>query len=98
MKTLFATLSVGVLALGLTASLPAQEGAKEDIKEAGRSTKHAVKKTGHAIAEGTEDAAHDTAHAAKKTGHAIKHGTKRAVHATASGAEKGADKIKEKTQ
>lgn len=65
----------------------AQDGAKQDMKDAGHETKMAAKDVGHG-----------TVRATKKTGHAIGHGAKKVTHATASGTAKGADKIKEKTQ
>ncbi len=74
-----------ILALGLSAF--AQEGAKQDMKNAGHETKEAAKDLGSGTVKVT-----------KKTGRAIKHGTKRAVHATASGVDKGATKVKAKTQ
>ncbi len=74
-----------ILALGISAF--AQDGAKQDMKDAGHETKMAAKDVGHGTVKAT-----------KKTGHAIKKGTKNTVHAAASGTEKGADKIKDKTQ
>ena len=73
-------------------------GFKDDVKEAGRATKRAAKKTGHAVKEGTEDAAEATGHAARKTGRKAKRGTKKVVHGAASETEEGAAKVKEKTR
>jgi hypothetical protein len=77
-------ISAGILSLLLGAiGLCAQDGAKDDIKQAGRDTKAAAKSTGRA-----------TKKTAKETGRAVKHGT----HATAKKARQGAEKIEDKTQ
>jgi len=79
--------SLGVLALILTGSAAmlvfAQQGPKEDIKDAGKEVKKAAKATGHA---------------AKKAGSATKKATKKAVNATADKVAEGADKVKDKTK
>jgi hypothetical protein len=90
-------LLAGFCALALIPVMSAQD-AKDDVKEAGKATKRAAKKTGAAVKDGTEDAAEATGHAAKKTGHKIKKGTKKVVHGAASETEEGAAKVKEKTQ
>jgi hypothetical protein len=74
----------GVLSLALSGvGLFAQDGAKEDMKQAGRDTKDAAKSTGRA-----------TKKTAKKSGRAVKHGT----HVTAKKARQGAEKVEDKTQ
>ena len=60
----------------------AQQGPKDDIKDAGKE----AKKAGRA-----------TAKAAKKTGSATKKAAKKGVNKAASGVEKGAGKVKNKT-
>ena len=64
---LAAALSCGSLAL-------AQDGAKQDMKNAGHETKDAAKDTGRSIKTGT-----------KKSYHKTKHVTKKAYHKTATG-------------
>jgi hypothetical protein len=80
-------ITFGVLALALTGSVAmivsAQQGPKEDIKDAGKEVKKAGKATGRA---------------AKKTGSAAKKTTKKAVNKTADKVEEGANKVKEKTK
>ena len=49
---LIATAVMAFLAMGVVAM--GQQGAKEDIKDAGRSAKHAAKKTGKAVKKGTK--------------------------------------------
>ncbi len=75
----------GILAAAAFAACMAvaQDGAKQDMKDAGSDTKQAAK---------------DTGHAAKHTGKAIKKGTKKAVHKSADKTEEGAAKVKEKTE
>jgi len=97
MKPIHDLLLTGFCALALTRVIPAQD-AKDDLKEAGRATKRAAAKTGHAVKEGTEDAAEATGHAAKKAGRKVKKGTKKVVHGAASKTEEGAEKVKDKTQ
>ena len=97
MKRFQYLLLAGLCAFALTTVMTAQD-AKDDLKEAGKATKRAAKKTGHAVKEGTEDAAEATGHAAKKTGRKFKRGTKKVVHGAASETEKGAAKVKDKTR
>jgi hypothetical protein len=74
----------GVVSLTLSAfGLFAQNGAKEDMKQAGRDTKDAAKSTGRA-----------TKKTVIKADRAVKHGT----HVTAKKARQGAEKVKDKTQ
>ena len=72
-----------ILTSALAMGLLAQQGGKDDIKDAGKDLKKAGKATGQA---------------AKKTGSATKKATKKAVHKTADKVEEGADKVKEKTK
>jgi hypothetical protein len=76
-----------LLTLATALSLPGVAQVKDDLKDAGKDTKHAAKDVGDATATG-----------AKKTGKAVKKGAKKTTHAAASGTEKGAEKVKEKTQ
>ena len=56
-----------VLAFGMSSAFaPAQDGAKQDMKNAGHDTKMAAKKTGHKIKKGTKKAAHKTARKTKE--------------------------------
>ncbi len=65
MKRLMIWLVSAALMSGSAVALSAQNsGAKEDAKEAGRATEHAVKKTGSAIKKGTKKVVHA---GAKKT-------------------------------
>lgn len=61
-------------ALSLTAGLTFAQntGAKEDIKEAGRSTKRAAKKTGSAVKKGTKKAVNKSAEGVEKGANAVK--------------------------
>lgn len=53
--------SLAPVAIAQDASPQSDQGAKSDIKDAGRDTKRAVKKTGHKVKKGTKKAAHKTA-------------------------------------
>src|SRR5215469_7030692 len=59
-----------------------QDGAKQDMKDAGHETKQAAKKTGTAVGKSTKKAGHETAHAAHKTGTAVENTSKKAGHDT----------------
>ena len=51
----------GVLAVGMSSGFAfAQDGAKQDMKNAGTETKDAAKDTGHGISTGTKKAYHKT--------------------------------------
>jgi uncharacterized protein (UPF0333 family) len=63
-----------------------EQSPKQDMKDAGHSTKSAAKDTGRA-----------TKKTAKNTGHAVKHGTKKAANKTAQKTREGADKVEDKT-
>jgi Ni/Co efflux regulator RcnB len=67
--------------------LPQNEGAGQDMKNAGSATKDAAKDTGRA-----------TKKTAKKTGHAVKKTTKKVVNKSAKKTKEGADKVEDKTQ
>jgi hypothetical protein len=86
MKTFLAPYGVALLLLcSVPMTVPAQT-AKDDIKDAGRSTKRAAKDTGKA-----------TAKTAKTAGHKVKRGTKKAANKAAEKTEEGADKVRTKT-
>ena len=72
-----------ILAGSLGMVLFAQQGPKDDIKDAGKE----IKKAGKA-----------TARAAKKTGSATKKATKKGVHKAADKVEDGAQAVKDKTK
>jgi hypothetical protein len=72
-----------ILAGSLGMILFAQQGPKEDIKDAGKELKKAGKATGKA---------------AKKTGSATKKATKKTVHKAADKVEDGAQAVKNKTK
>ena len=60
-------------------SNPSQDnGAKQDMKDAGHETKDAAKDTGRAVDRGTEKAYHSTKQHTKKTYHSTKRGTEKA--------------------
>lgn len=76
---------LGLLASAMmlsVASLSAQDGAKQDMKDAGHDTKNAAKDTGRGVKTGTRKAYHST-----------KRGTKRAYHKTGRGIKKVGDKM-----
>jgi hypothetical protein len=79
MKRFLGLIVAGILALG--AGL-AQDGAKDNVKKAGRDVKEAGK---------------DTGRAAKHTGKAVAKGTKKGVNKAADATENGARKVKKKT-
>jgi hypothetical protein len=81
MRTFFGLFTVGVVAGGL--SLMAQEGAKQEMKDAGTDIKQGAKNTGNA---------------AKHAGKGVAKGAKKGVHKAAGATENGANKVKEKTQ
>ena len=86
MKSHFAQYAMGLLLLtGLPLSMPAQT-AKDDIEDAGHSTRRAVKKTGRA-----------TSRTAKTGARKVKRGTKKVTHKAAAKTEHGAAKVKRKT-
>jgi predicted small secreted protein len=72
---------------GSSFAVPQNNGAGQDIKDAGSATKDAAKDTGRA-----------TKKTAKKTGHAVKKTTKKVVHGTAKKTKEGADKVEDKTK
>ncbi len=67
--------------LGSWALAQNDQGAGQDMKDAGHATKSAAKDVGHA-----------TKKTAKKAGHGVKKGTHKAAHKTARGASKVEDK------
>lgn len=87
-KLLSTVLVASVLSIGLPviAQSSTDPGFKQDMKDAGHSTKNAAKDTGHGVKSGT-----------KKTWHATKHTTKKATHKTAHKTDQGARKVENKT-
>jgi hypothetical protein len=88
-KSMIQTILGLLLCLALGLPIVAQEtntttdhGAKQDIKNAGTSTKNAAKSTGRAT---------------KKTYHKAKRGTKKGIHKVAHKTKQGADKVEDKT-
>lgn len=75
------TLAVFVVSLGLFAQSDNQSP-KQDLKDAGSSTKKAAKKTGHAVKQGTQKGVHKTAHATKKGAQKLENKTEPAPSAT----------------
>ena len=67
--------SIGIAALLAVGAYAQDSTAKEDIKEAGRATKHAAKKTGSATKKTTKKAAHSTANAVDKGAKKVKEKT-----------------------
>ena len=75
-----------VLTFGMSSALVlAQEGTKQDMKNAGHETKDAARDTGHGISTGTQKAYHKT-----------KRGTKKAYHKTARGTKHATRKVEGK--
>jgi len=74
-----------VLTLGMSTFVLAQDGAKQDLKNAGHETKNAAKDTGHGVSKGTQKAYHKT-----------KSGTKKAYHKTAKGTKHAVNKVEGK--
>ena len=68
-------------------AVPQNEGAGQDMKDAGRATKDAAKDTGRA-----------TKKTAKRTGHAVKKTSKKVVHKGAQKTRQAADKVEDKTE
>jgi hypothetical protein len=99
---------VRIRLLGITAAivltLPAalaqstDPGAKQDMKDAGHDTKHAVTSTGHGIAHGTEKGYDKTKSGTEKGYDKTKSGTEKGYDKTKSGTEKGYDKTKAGTK
>jgi Ni/Co efflux regulator RcnB len=83
------TMSAVLLAAltGSSFAIPQNEGAGQDMKNAGNATKDAAKDTGRA-----------TKKTAKKTGHAVKKTSKKVAHGTAKKTKEGADKVEDKTK
>ena len=67
-------------------ALPGQDGAKQDMKDAGHETKDAAKDAGHGVKQGTKKAYHSTKHGTKKAWHK----TKSTTEGAAEGAKQGA--------
>jgi len=68
-------------------SSPSQDnGAKQDMKDAGHDSKDAAKDVGHGVKQGTKKAYHKTQHGTKKAWHK----TKDTTTGAANGAKEGA--------
>ena len=80
-RTFVPTAFLFVSIAGMALVPPQEQGAKQDMKDAGHATKEAAEDTGHA-----------TKKTAKRTGHAVKRTTKRAAHKVKRGAERVEDK------
>jgi hypothetical protein len=80
--SIFLVTVFGAASLALASPFPQDQSIKDDVKDAGRSTGHAAKKTGKDVKKGTKKAAH---------------GTKKGVNKAADATKKGADKVKDKT-
>lgn len=84
----------GILTIGMSSALAwAQDGAKQDMKNAGTDTKSAAKETGHGISTGTQKAYHKTSKGTKTAYSKTKHGTKKAYHKTAKGTKHVVHKV-----
>ena len=76
LRSMLRTAAAALLAAGASMSLHAQDTtAKEDIKDAGRSTKRAVKKTGSATKKTAKKAANATAKEVDKGAKKVKEKT-----------------------
>ncbi len=70
-----------VLTLSMSSAFAlAQDGVKQDMKNAGTETKNAAKDTGHGISTGTQKAYHKTKRGTKKAYHKTASATKHATH------------------
>jgi hypothetical protein len=76
MKWLVTVLLSLALVSGAAAPASAQNGAKDDVKEAGRATKRAAKKTGSAIKKGTKKVIHAGAKQTRKGANKVEEKTK----------------------
>lgn len=72
---------------------PAQNGAKQDMKNAGSETKYAAQDAGHGVKTGTKKAYHKTKHGTKVAAHKTADTSKTAYHKTVNGTENVGDKI-----
>lgn len=89
MKKRFSVLllsALGVVSIAGARPVAQDNSIKQDVKDAGKDTGKAAKKTGKDIKKGTKKAAKATAK-----------GTKKGVHKAASATADGADKVKDKT-
>ena len=77
---------VTAMVSALFAGPQTDQGAKQDIKDAGHETKQAAKDTGRA-----------TKKTARKTGRKVKRTSKKVVHKTAAETKEGAQKVEDKT-
>jgi hypothetical protein len=87
-KLLSTALVAAVLSIGLPviAQSSTDPGFKQDMKDAGHSTKNASKDTGNGVKSGS-----------KKTWHETKHTTKKATHKTAQKTDEGAKNVEHET-
>jgi len=91
-------LFVALLAAGLVCtpalgfgqpSTPTQDnGAKQDMKDAGHETKDAAKDAGRGVKQGTKKTYHSTKHGTKKAWHKTKNTTEGAVGGAKEGAKR----------
>jgi len=86
----------GVLAVGMSSFALAQDGAKQDMKDAGHETSNAAKDDGHGISKGTKKAYNKTSEGTEKAYHKTKRGTKKAYHKTAKGTKHAVNKVEGK--
>ena len=88
MRSQFAAIVLGALLAGGPSLGWSQDGAKQDMKNAGHDTKDAAKDAAHGTKQGTKKAYNATKHGTKKAWNKTKNTTKGAAH----GAKEGADK------
>jgi hypothetical protein len=69
-------------------AFPSQDGAKQDMKDAGHETKDAAKDAGRGVKQGTNKAYHSTKHGTKKAWHKTKNTTEGAVGGAKEGAKR----------
>jgi hypothetical protein len=87
------------LAISMSAGISfAQDGAKQDMKNAGTDTKDAAKDTGHGVDTGTKKAYHKTASGTRTATHKTTRTTRRVYHKTANGTRTAADKTADGTR
>ncbi len=79
-------LLLGAVLAGGSAFGWSQDGAKQDMKDAGHETKNAARDVGHGTKKGTEKAYHSTKRGTKKAWHKTKNTTRGAVDGAKEGA------------
>jgi Ni/Co efflux regulator RcnB len=90
-KIQLSVLALGVALCGSSMAFsqpftPGQDGAKQDMKDAGHETKNAAKDAGHGVKQGTKKGYNKTKRGTKKAWHKTKSTTTGAVNGAKEGA------------